>query len=566
MEREIANLSRLLESPARAVRGGHRRRQGLGQDRASSSTSWTASTPSSSAAAWPTPSSSRKGYTVGKSLLERDRVEDAEAHPRPGRDEGRDLPAADRRRGRQGGHPRRRAQDRARPQDPQLAGRPWTSGRPAWRPSRTPSTDAQTVFWNGPLGVFEVPTFGDGTRAMARFLAERADAGATVVVGGGDSVAAVEELGADRHASPTSRPAAAPRSSSSRAGSCRASPSSRTGPRPTGKAAERDDRHRLIDAHEILDSRGNPTIEVDVVLDRRRRSVGRPCRRAPRPVPTRRSSCATATRTATAARACCTAVDQRPRDHRAGPAGRGRRRPGAHRRAAHRPRRHAQQGQAGRQRHPRRLARLRPRGRRGLRAAALPLPRRRAGATRCRCRCSTSSTAASTPLDSTDFQEFMVMPVGAPTPSARRCAPAPRSSTRCAAELHDRGLATGQGDEGGFAPSLASNEAAIEIVLRAIERAGYQPGEEVAIASTRPSPSSSTWTTPDCRRRADLPAGQGGPHAPDGRAGRLLGRLGRPLPDRLARGRPGRGRLAGLAAADRARSATRASSSATTCS
>jgi len=54
---------------------------------------------------------------------------------------------------------------------------------------------ARTVFWNGPLGVFEVPTFGDGTRAMARYLASRAEAGAMVVVGGGDSVAAIEELG-----------------------------------------------------------------------------------------------------------------------------------------------------------------------------------------------------------------------------------------------------------------------------------------------------------------------------------------------------------------------------------
>jgi phosphoglycerate kinase len=53
----------------------------------------------------------------------------------------------------------------------------------------------QTVLWNGPLGVFEVPTFGDGTRAIARFLARRADDGATVIVGGGDSVAALEELG-----------------------------------------------------------------------------------------------------------------------------------------------------------------------------------------------------------------------------------------------------------------------------------------------------------------------------------------------------------------------------------
>jgi phosphoglycerate kinase len=55
--------------------------------------------------------------------------------------------------------------------------------------------EAQTVFWNGPLGVFEVPTFGDGTRAVARYLAGRAEAGATVIVGGGDSIAALEELG-----------------------------------------------------------------------------------------------------------------------------------------------------------------------------------------------------------------------------------------------------------------------------------------------------------------------------------------------------------------------------------
>jgi phosphoglycerate kinase len=54
---------------------------------------------------------------------------------------------------------------------------------------------ARTIFWNGPLGVFEVPTFGDGTRAIARYLAARAESGATVIVGGGDSVAALEELG-----------------------------------------------------------------------------------------------------------------------------------------------------------------------------------------------------------------------------------------------------------------------------------------------------------------------------------------------------------------------------------
>jgi len=54
---------------------------------------------------------------------------------------------------------------------------------------------ARTVFWNGPLGVFEIPVFGAGTRAMARLLADKAEAGATVVVGGGDSVAAVDQQG-----------------------------------------------------------------------------------------------------------------------------------------------------------------------------------------------------------------------------------------------------------------------------------------------------------------------------------------------------------------------------------
>ena len=56
-------------------------------------------------------------------------------------------------------------------------------------------SSAKTVFWNGPLGVFEIPSFAHGTNAVARMLADRADAGATVVVGGGDSVAAVTQQG-----------------------------------------------------------------------------------------------------------------------------------------------------------------------------------------------------------------------------------------------------------------------------------------------------------------------------------------------------------------------------------
>jgi phosphoglycerate kinase len=55
--------------------------------------------------------------------------------------------------------------------------------------------DVRTVVWNGPIGVFEIPVFGAGTRQVARLLADKAQAGATVVVGGGDSVAAVQQQG-----------------------------------------------------------------------------------------------------------------------------------------------------------------------------------------------------------------------------------------------------------------------------------------------------------------------------------------------------------------------------------
>ncbi len=83
--------------------------------------------------------------------------------------------------------------------------------------------------------------------------------------------------------------------------------------------------------------------------------------------------------------------------------------------------------------------------------------------------------------DSTDFQEFMVMPIGAATYSEALRAGAEIFAT-LRGILHDEGHATGQGDEGGFAPSLPSNEAAVEVILRAIEKAGYRPGEDVAIA------------------------------------------------------------------------------------
>jgi phosphoglycerate kinase len=59
--------------------------------------------------------------------------------------------------------------------------------------------DAKTIIWNGPMGVFEEPPFDQGTIGIAKAAADAADRGATVIVGGGDSVAAVSRAGvADR--------------------------------------------------------------------------------------------------------------------------------------------------------------------------------------------------------------------------------------------------------------------------------------------------------------------------------------------------------------------------------
>ena len=80
-----------------------------------------------------------------------------------------------------------------------------------------------------------------------------------------------------------------------------------------------------------------------------------------------------------------------------------------------------------------------------------------------------------------DFQEFMVVPVGAGTFSdALRMGAAVFHALK--RTLHDRGLSTAVGDEGGFAPDLDSNEAALEALMEGIEAAGYRPGEDVAIA------------------------------------------------------------------------------------
>lgn len=83
--------------------------------------------------------------------------------------------------------------------------------------------------------------------------------------------------------------------------------------------------------------------------------------------------------------------------------------------------------------------------------------------------------------NSTDFQEFMIQPVGAPT-----FAEALRMGTEVyhalAKQIHDRGFSTTVGDEGGFAPSLPSNEEAVNLLIQAIRAAGYRPGEDVTLA------------------------------------------------------------------------------------
>src|SRR5216683_2532811 len=80
-----------------------------------------------------------------------------------------------------------------------------------------------------------------------------------------------------------------------------------------------------------------------------------------------------------------------------------------------------------------------------------------------------------------DFQEFMIMPVGGETFS---------EAFRMGVEtfhtlkkvLKDRGYSTSVGDEGGFAPSLKSNVEAVDLILEAIEKAGYSPGHDVCLA------------------------------------------------------------------------------------
>ena len=141
-----------------------------------------------------------------------------------------------------------------------------------------------------------------------------------------------------------------------------------------------------------------------------------------------------------------------------------------------------------------------------------------------------------------DLQELMIIPVGAPSF---------REAVRYGAEvfhalkkiIHDKGMSVAVGDEGGFAPNVANHEAAIQMILQAIEQAGYTAGR-------------ADRAGPGLRRQRVLQgrqvrAGSRGPVARRRRMDQHPGELGRQVPDHQHRGRHGRRRLGRLEDADR---------------
>ena len=139
-----------------------------------------------------------------------------------------------------------------------------------------------------------------------------------------------------------------------------------------------------------------------------------------------------------------------------------------------------------------------------------------------------------------DVQEFMIVPLGLPAFS---------EALRCGAEvfhnlkavLKGKGYNTAVGDEGGFAPNLKSNEEAIEVILTAIDKAGYKPGTDVALALDVASTEffkDGVYTLENDKQPKKNPAADG----------RLPRRVGPAIPDRLDRGRLLRRRLGRLEA------------------
>ena len=237
---------------------------------------------------------------------------------------------------------------------------------------------------------------------------------------------------------------------------------------------------RSIHAREVLDSRGNPTVEVDLELEN---GV-----MASAIVP---SGASTGEREAVELRdtkskryggkGVQAAVANVNNVDRPGPFRTRRARPGRARPQDDRARRHAEQGQAGRQRHPGRLAGRAPRPR--------PAPRA------CRSSCTWATSSANLlPVpcmnvinggkhadNNVDFQEFMIAPHGAPS-FAESIRMGVETFHALKGILKKKSYSTAVGDEGGFAPQLKSNEEAVEVILEAIDTAGYKPGKDISIA------------------------------------------------------------------------------------
>ncbi len=159
--------------------------------------------------------------------------------------------------------------------------------------------------------------------------------------------------------------------------------------------------------------------------------------------------------------------------------------------------------------------------------------------------------------NSVDIQEFMILPIGAPSLS---------EAVRYGAEvfhtlkkvLHAKGLNTAVGDEGGFAPDLPSNEAAITTILEAIDKAGYRAGKDIYLGLDVASS--------EFFKDGVLRAGVRGPQIQFLRIRRLSGWPGREVPHRDHRRRHERKRLGRLGHPDRANWERRCSWWATMCS
>ena len=463
-----------------------------------------------------------QGKSVGKSLAEPDRVEDAQADPRRGREARRPGRPAGRRDRGQGGHPRHRVQDAARREDPGLVAHRRRRQGDAGPDARRRSADARTVFWNGPLGVFEIPSFAHGTRDRAdarRHAPSRRDGRRRRRRFGRGGRAAGPGRQDDPHLDRRRRLARVPRGPRAARRRRPARPAAERGrPKPRRRRQRRRAEAREPTSSSSTRARSStraaiPTVEVDVVLADG--SFGRAA------VPSGASTGAHE------------AVELRDGDKgRYGGKGvltRGRATSIDGSRPALLGLDAADQagidavlidldgtpnkGKLGANAILGVSLAVRPRGRGRLRPAAVPLPRRRRRADPARADVQHPQRRQARPgLDRLPGVHGHAGRRARPTREALR-AGRRGLRARCASILHDEGLATGQGDEGGFAPSLASNEAAIEVILRAIEQAGYRPGEDVAIAL---DPATTELVEPGTRRRrrADpLRAGQGGPHA-----------------------------------------------------